>query len=215
MDEDNLSFGIKYLGLSLLDKYFKYLCDDNYNNPIISVGSGNGVVEKFIKDNNPNIKIICIDPNPNQFIPVKNNEFIKPEFDTIENLLKEQPSIIENCILFLNWPSPNDSTYDIEAVRSLQPSDIITIVDKSGTAGGEEFLEWLNNPNPYHIVAETIRHGKDCLGWSITYSIIWLTKRENVNKNDIPEIIEGEIIFPKDENISNIINMMMLKMLLG
>jgi hypothetical protein len=64
----------------------------------------------------------------------------------IDQLINKEPSLIHQCILFLNWCEPNTSNYDIDAIQKLKPLGIISIIEiyqnESGAAGSEKYYEW-------------------------------------------------------------------------
>lgn len=113
---------------------------------IISVGSGLGKWEKSF-ENETKRQIICVDPDPESFNRPNENEsediYHRPDFPLVDDLIKFDPSVVGNCILLLLWPTPNLSTYDIEAVFKLKPNHVVTVYETIGGAGGEQFHIWL------------------------------------------------------------------------
>jgi len=140
------SFGIENVVKHVVNimKYYDYC-------PLVSVGSGNGYLEKAIEDVLPKKKIICIDPNPLSFY--KHSEiYKKPEFSYVKDLIKKMPSIVGECVLLLNWCNPNNSIYDYEAILNLQPKGFVSIVEvfinDNGAAGGKKFFDILKYVSP-------------------------------------------------------------------
>ena len=135
------SFGIEVVREVLL--LFKQTCDPF---PVVSVGSGNGCVESLVPG------IICVDPVPDSYLgpPI----YQQPDYDTVRDLLIAKPEIKGNCVLFLNWCDPDDSTYDFDAVVALQPIAVLCIIEtfvgENGCAGGERFHKWLQISNRIH-----------------------------------------------------------------
>jgi hypothetical protein len=132
---------------------------NKYELPIISMGSGTGVIEFLAKKNNNNINWICVDNDKSMNFPSSANQYInKPlmniDYESCEHLIESTPSIVNNCILFLNWCLPNDSTYDFEAIIKLKPIAVLSIYeifeDGYGAAGGEMFYNWTKNNTDYH-----------------------------------------------------------------
>jgi hypothetical protein len=136
---------------NFLNKFTKY-------NNIISVGSGNGYFE-YLLEAIFDINIICIDPKPNSFLKKNNSKLKEVKYSTVDKFLEVESS--EDCLLILNWPSPNNinnddnddndnddndfkslklrKDYDVEAIEKLKPIGIFMIYEGSGVAGSEEF----------------------------------------------------------------------------
>jgi hypothetical protein len=142
-DEEELYKGIP------ISEIYSYLNTMPQEMPVISVGSGNGVLEYKLQE--LGIKnIICVDPDPESYDKYpENNNCIKPSYDVVENLLKDKPELVEQCVLLLGWPSPNESTFDYEAVMALNPYGIVLVYETLGGAGGDKLHTWLNEPEGY------------------------------------------------------------------
>ena len=91
--------------------------------PIISVGSGNGELERDL-DLLLCTDIICVDPEPLSYIHRK-KIYKKPKYDYVKDMEIEKYE--RNCTLLLNWSNFNG--YDIEAVNLLKPKFIINITE--------------------------------------------------------------------------------------
>lgn len=126
--------------------------------PIVSVGSGNGWLESILLQECKIANIICVDPDPESFRPYQASFSTKPDYPNVQKLLMERKELATACDLLLGWPTPNDSTYDIEAIRSLQPQNIFVVHEPAGGAGGAEFQSWLRMQIDYKPVhSETHR----------------------------------------------------------
>ncbi len=140
----------------------------------ISVGSGNGILEFCYAKKYTESKetILCVDPAPLSFnsdgidIP-----FQAPKYGSVESLLSTNPQLRRNCVLVLNWPNPNESTYDFDAVQALEPCGFFTTLEHwgdSGGAGGRRFHRFLQSTQDY-ILAHRIRLNKSdqdiCIEW--------------------------------------------------
>lgn len=211
-----LSIGVRYLGISLLKDYLRAVLDSRVDDTIavVSVGSGNGVVERKLNDD-LEIKVICVDPEPNRYLSCADP--MLPDYPSVPALVAARPEIQGNCILLLNWASPNESTYDIEAVRDLRPLDVVAVVETTtGIAGGCEFHSWLEASgffegvgsfrgrtsavDPYHFVASTARAGRDDIGMTVVLVVIWLTKtdRDGAKKPDhLPKVVPGVFVLER------------------
>ncbi len=176
------SFGENQVKIILESFYTKFKI------PIVSIGSGSGSIEHYTKSN---INWILIDPNPISF---HGSVIMEPNFSYIDDLITDNPNIVGNCLLFLNWCDPNDSEYDYEAIIKLQPIAICSIYDiyddSYGAAGGEKFYNWtINENNNYQCIEEHYLHcHEDDEDFDIEVNIrikIWQIKRLPFNEDDI------------------------------
>jgi hypothetical protein len=80
------------------------------------------------------------------------------DYNSCDELINNNPAIIGNCILFLNWCLPNCSTYDFEAIIKLKPIAVLSIYEdydgSNGSAGGKMFYDWTKNNTDYHLKEE-------------------------------------------------------------
>lgn len=146
--------GIKSFGsenvINIISSFY-----NTYNLPIISMGSGSGVIEYLSKQKNDKIDWNCIDSSNIVNFPIHTNS--KPLMDinyaSCDKIIEVNPSIVGNCILFLNWCLPNESTYDFEAIIKLKPIAILSIYEiykgSNGAAGGEMFFNWIHYNTDY------------------------------------------------------------------
>jgi hypothetical protein len=133
---------------------------------IISVGSGGGYIEKTICDIFE-INVTCVDPDPTSYIPCK-TIFLAPKYNNVHELINSEPDMVENCIVFLNWPTPSQEIgYDIDSVLKLKPKCIILAVELGHTRGaGSIYLhEFLSHNNistqgKYHSIYDTCEKPK-------------------------------------------------------
>lgn len=122
------------------------------NRPIISVGSGNGVLEFALKKKGLN-DITCIDPAPESFAKFPENmQCLKPQYQTIQHFLTSGICIdkyVGQCALLLGWPNPGNILYDYEAVKLLDPHAIVMIYEINGGAAGNMMHRWLKSQTDY------------------------------------------------------------------
>jgi hypothetical protein len=116
--------------------------------PIVSIGSGKGYLEKFIKDTFQ-VPIICVDPDPESW----NNHIhivFPPDFETAQKLLEKHPEMAGKCILLFNWCFPNNEcdSYDIRALTDLDPVAFLSIYESVGGAHSSEFHNFLGQMQP-------------------------------------------------------------------
>ena len=122
--------------------------NDNNNEKIISFGSGKCELEIHLEksNDNNNEKIICVDPNPGSF---SNDRFFvekrKPDYPLVQDLVESKPDIVGNCNLMLIWPSPNEigGSYDIKAVKDLNPKSVLIVFESTGSSGSPSLLNMI------------------------------------------------------------------------
>jgi len=177
--EHYLSEGLQNLGIDVAYEYMQYIID-NYNpNLIMSIGSGCGIFEKLLEQHH-GINIICIDPNPDEYIKAPKQFKKEPNYSYVDDIVKIIPfNLIDNMII-LNWATPNNSTYDYDAMIKLQPKIILWIGDSTGIAGGKKFLEFLeetqDNKTNYTIIKKYVVKYKDQFDWDVLCTIMVLIK---------------------------------------
>jgi hypothetical protein len=179
-------FWRKYLSKDIINEYLdiafiKYGEDKK----IISVGSGYADTEfSFIKRNNK--EIICVDPYPFSHGNF-GNVLVKPKYDYVDDLIKNEPDVIGNCHLLLIWPLPNESIYDLESIEKLKPLSIIIIYDPSGSSGGSKFLEyewqgeWRKEQKYYNVHEKQVRYMTK--NDSFYYTLSYFVFKEYLDKN--------------------------------
>lgn len=123
--------------------------------PIISVGSGNGCIEKLI-DQTIGTNIICIDPYPNTFNPAPDHLKKDPAYPNVDECIKSNMQIVGNCSLMINWAQP-ELDYDFEAITKLNPMYILWIGELRGASSGIKFRDWLLGQTTYKIRDKYIR----------------------------------------------------------
>jgi hypothetical protein len=123
---------------------------------LISIGSGNGLLEDHIKTEF-GTNTICIDPNPESYSPPP--IVTKPDFPSVTALIERSPELVGNCLILLNWCNPNESRYDFDAIQSLRPIAFISIfesyMEESGAAGGQLFYDYIRSNSEYSLIHST------------------------------------------------------------
>jgi hypothetical protein len=150
--------GTNWSSLITYDQCVEKIIKYHMSSRLISVGSGYGVLEKHIentyKQKQQKLELICIDPEPTSysFENYPKTPLIFPQYAYIDayiddylgklqiQLTKEE---INNCDLLLCWPSPNESTYDLEAIIKLQPIKVFIIYEMTGAAGSNSLHNWI------------------------------------------------------------------------
>jgi len=175
--------GIKSFGeikvKQILESFYK-----KYKLPIISIGSGSASIEHYT---NKNIKWLLVDPMANSF---HGYTFIEPHFSCVDDLIHNIPSMIGNCLLFLNWCNPNTSDYDYEAIIKLKPIAICSIYEEFmsnyGAAGSQKFYNWTKTNYDYQIIEEhyLTPHDDDMDNMDIMIKI-WQSKKIIFENEDI------------------------------
>lgn len=166
----HLNFAVKSFTIERFSKIISEFMLDNSNSINISVGSGNGFVERYLK-NNFKIEIICIEPHfdkiiLNQFkkkfdelsVDIKNN-LEPPKFDKAENY----DGKTENINLFINWESPANyeedyiegKGYGIESIKILKPQSLIIV---HGLAAGGDMLNLTHYETGIMIINDKLKY---------------------------------------------------------
>ena len=105
---------------------------------IISVGSGSGNIERRIireyrRHFGKDLRIILVDPN----------ERYEVDFKTVEDHIKQLPHLVGHCVLLIIWPEYSDlfteDGYDIDAIRTLQPTAVLTLYETTGISDSHNF----------------------------------------------------------------------------
>lgn len=146
----------------------------NRANIIVEVGSGNGHFAAFI-ETELDTKVIAIDPDSTGCGFIQSSNVRRPDYDSVESYKKAVPEP-SPILLALNWPEPN-LDYDINAIRALNPHQILLIIESTGSAGSNELLSWVGKfttgdrfggytnhelpPNPYGLVSRITANAGD------------------------------------------------------
>lgn len=154
-----VSKGVRSFGIDIVSCALEQLVQ-KYDVPVVSVGCGLAAIESLTMDKMHGYrnKWILIDPEPLSytFRRMPNKTFERIDYATVDDLVNTQPEIIGNCTLFLNWCIPNESTYDYEAIKKLNPQCILSIFEvfmgSNGSAGGKLFYKWFSHlPSKFDI----------------------------------------------------------------
>ena len=119
-----------------------------YTEPlVISVGSGYGQTE-YKESQTHQIAITCVDPLLDDYADRSyahdDGQVLMPHYTKISDFLRYNLTYNpDTSILILDWPFPNDSTYDIDAIRDLHPKYIVIRYCSHGAGGSmlHMFLE--------------------------------------------------------------------------
>lgn len=205
-----LNPALRQLGIDILEQYFATIYNET-TDPIVSIGSGNGHVERHMEIvfGKP---ICCVDPNQ---IPNQNQDLYKTsEYLNVHDLLNVMPNLKNNSTLFINWSTPNDSTYDFEAIKAVNPTNVLVVFESTGSGGGTLFQKWLNfcgvvtdekftksdvtlyDFPVYNIIHSTLSRIEKPPYGQFEYSIVWLSRTlSHVENCSIPKYIG--IIIPR------------------
>ena len=125
----------------------------------ISVGCGKGFIEgNYINEVMNEVKeekeiqelddldhlygVVAIDPEPASFNKY-DTQHCPISWSTVEEMIKNCPQLVGNCVLVANWASPW-LNYDFYAIQDLKPHAVVSCFEAYGAAGGEKFHHWLN-----------------------------------------------------------------------
>jgi hypothetical protein len=129
-------------------------------------------------------RMICVDPAPGSHLDVTPQQCggLKPLCGTVDELIKLHPSLVDNCIVLCNWPSPNTSTYDYDAIVKLRPVHATFVIETTtGVAGGSHLHQFLHT-----LGVETGGHFGFSRGTKLElpkfeYKVAWETHREGID----------------------------------
>ena len=182
MEDKYLNLGVRSFGCDFLVERIGQFYN-HYKLPVVSVGSGMGVLEFLVKERYPQTNIICVDPAPTQWLGCGRKEpFLAPQYPFVKTLLEKEEELEGNCVLLLNWCCPNDSDYDDQAVKLLQPLAVLTLVEfyygESGCAGGASFFQnYLLGKSSYEHVQVVSLHEHDQTIDHKDIRLIWLQRK--------------------------------------
>lgn len=143
------NIAIYIMGLNTVLREIQEVINQNPKSILVSVGSGNGHLEKLIQDKNPELRIVTIDPDPLSFYQEdsqEKKEYRPTDYETIQYLLQKEKKVeLRNSILLLNWPTPpydpcQVGTYDMEAIDKLRPKAVILIGELYGSGGNSHLV---------------------------------------------------------------------------
>lgn len=171
---------------------------NTYNLPIVSMGSGTGAIEYLAKKKNNDINWICVDNDPTMNFPPSANQYINQplmniDYNSCDQLIETTPSIVNNCILFLNWCEPNESTYDYEAIIKLKPIAVLSIYEifggQNGAAGGEMFYNWTYDNTDYRIKEEYKLFADDYDNDNYEFMNVYISWWQSNSLNDFDDAV--------------------------
>lgn len=144
------------LGIEVVRSTLFHFCDLYPKLPLVSVGCGSALIERSVRSLTKN-EFIMVDPAPNSYYKMTHFENHVKEFGLpidyayTKDLAYKRPELTVGraCLLFLNWCSPGEDDYDLEAIRILKPRAILVIIDTKERAGSKQFHAFQNKPNIY------------------------------------------------------------------
>lgn len=151
-----------------ITKYNNKKIPDIKKIPIVEVGSGNGAFAEIFKFLHPDVRYIKVDPLEEKFHKIP-NEVATSDYKTVDDLIRHEPIIVNNCILIIIWPSyqyhdddyNENEDYDMDAINKLNPISITAYWDASGGSGSIKFIEWANPSQKSPKGYVTFRSSKD------------------------------------------------------
>jgi len=110
---------------------------------IISVGSGMGVLERYLTTKC--YKVVCIDPTKNKKDPYTNDKMSKkPDYQSLKEYLDDEKNPRGDDIhLLLNFPLPDYAIYDIASIYDLKPKFVTIQAGYYGSSGTLLLQIWL------------------------------------------------------------------------
>jgi len=198
---DSKNLAIEYFGYDVFCQVAYNIYRDT-SHIFISIGSGRGIMEGFIKYLT-GLSIICIDPNPTswQQKPLTTCEIIEnmstlPSYKTVKHMLSSdilQSDPSSGITLIINWPSPNQvENFDLNAIETINPDKIVLIVELLGGAGSSDLLRWLSsidgiyNPLEKEILQALLSYEPDSAPITTDYYLTELIKGNNGKELKVP-----------------------------
>ena len=131
-----------------IDDAFKLFLDEHSEEGrMISVGCGVMKTEcllAYLFDLDDE-KIIGIDPDPLSYNKEADLEYGRlPDYKTVADYIDECGNNPNNSLI-LEWPSPDDATYGIDAIEDLNPNMILIRYASCGVSGSHELQIFLNS----------------------------------------------------------------------
>lgn len=154
-----------------------------YHVPWVSVGCGNAAGKAFFFFKKTHFAVescakeinwrLC-DPEPLSFGSLGLLEPYAPvQFKNVQELIQQEPTIVGHCVLFLNWPEPNDATYDYEAIQLLQPLAILATTELFlglHGGGGSKSLFAFRQREEYSLITEaTLQRHQHQMDFRLTW----------------------------------------------
>lgn len=188
--------GIVALGVENFTKAATQFCKEEAaagEIPIVSIGSGDGTVEKEIiaqyrERFGKEISIQLVDPDP-KFHRIA-------DFETVDHLIRENPRIVGNCVALIIWPYPTrikvmkeyvEDNYDVEAVQKLQPRAALIVYESTGGSGSNDFRIFLHEDSlddipaeqfgSYNWVSKFLFQKKECYGLD-NYAVLEVARQK-------------------------------------
>lgn len=152
LDPQHLNKAVRGFGADTVLQWIASL-SQRYSLPWVSVGSGNGALESRCSGD-----WLLVDPEPLSYASQGLSQpYRAPDYASVEQLLGARPQLRGRCLLLLNWPLPNASSYDREAIELLQPVAVLALTELfyggHGAAGSRRLQEWRES-GAYALVRE-------------------------------------------------------------
>jgi hypothetical protein len=207
------------IAISAINAFHKSLPVSIRKQAIVSVGSGLARLEFEAQAMNPDIKWICVDPDPTSGEAIKRQPFIRPSHATVDDLIQQDPTFVDDCAVFLNWPLPENrgDSYDYEAIVKLNPIDVLAFIEvyhgKHGASGSPMFHNWLrDSKSGYKLVHEISSVPVKNANMENIFDprIVWLTRRaEPISSiaHNLPQQFPKVILAPSDSSVSNLLKL--------
>jgi hypothetical protein len=122
--------------------------------PLVSIGSGNGLLEFLHEKKYPSEReLCCVDPRPLEWSGIK-FLFKVPKYKKASDM---PHTYVNNCVMLLNWPYPGQDSYDVDAIDSLKPK-FFCIIRTFGLIGAASGAYHKRFPLPYFVTDTTAEY---------------------------------------------------------
>lgn len=159
---------------------------------IVSVGSGMGHTESFMR-NNGNV-VICVDPykeDKDLYVPITRK--LPSDYAYVRDLVNDKPNIVGKTTVFLNYPLTDYIIYDIFSIYTLEPKKIVLFLhlDTKNRCSGSYMLHRFLRKNG---VRSTVKLGMDkqCRENGLNDNVCPIRFRYDLK--DIRECLDGYLI---------------------
>ena len=122
--------------------------------PIVELGCGRGILlhKIYLLIAKTGRRLIGVDPDPHSFtLNSDKGPYLRifPEYGYYEEL----GDLGDHCLI-IDWPLPNHSTYDYDAIMTRKAKYVVIRYASCGMAGGKKFQKFIKNPVGWEILYE-------------------------------------------------------------
>jgi len=140
-------------------------------NTILSVGSGNGLLESLLVKKFPKLTVICVDPEPNKYNRLDDSLFQSNGLIRLPVLVKSGLEIVSSDIpdgqkfaVLFNWWYPGlatdaDTLLHLIKTFGFNIQAVLSVCELAGGAGSQIWLNWLNAWTSAALTEDLYKYG--------------------------------------------------------